>query len=719
MSRVPIRSWATPCGASPPSPQGATLRATAFAVLLVTPFALGAQEGGGAPVDSTPLRAIARWDSAQYVSSRAPIAFELTRPLGAGERLALVVGSHDVSGALRLQGRRAEYVPAALRLPSGATEAVAYVVTADGRWAEAGRAPLRVRTRTGLDEGGLTPSADLASTGQLDQFVAKGAPPPDRRAYQDLTLRLGLSGRALRDGWEVMLQSNAVGASERTQRLRYGERQDRAPTVDLSDYQVQLRRGGARAAIGNISVGANRYLLSGFGSRGVTAGVQLHPAVSIEASAVNGTNVVGWDNLLGVSDGDHRMLSTGIALEFIPSRPGALHVDVQALDGSLLPRTGYTQGAVTDAERSRGYGWQVSMSDPQQRVRLGAGVSQSRFRNPSDPLLAGDTTIVAVRSERRQARYGELGLQLLRDVKVIGSTRASLGATARHERIDPLYRSVGAWVQGDQQQDGADLTATIGALSIQGAYSRGRDNLADIPSILTTHTTRRALTLAAPIGGLLGLGSRAWLPVAGFAWEGTAQAGDGVPVNSDFQATHVPDQFNRVRSASLAWSPTRFSLSYRWNESMQDNRQVGRERADLRTRVHGVQLGLNGIPRFTPALEGSVERQQVFETGVQARTSRVGTLWQSQLTRTLAFNGNVSHMWSFDPFAQRRTRNLELQGELSQGFTLYRAADGGTQGRVWLRYARTRASFLPVVPDPTIVPQLMWTVNAGTSFRFF
>ncbi|HEX4931937.1 MAG TPA: hypothetical protein VFV33_02085, partial [Gemmatimonadaceae bacterium] len=385
MSRPFSRIRAVACGIYHlPTPRVAMAMAT-LAFPWCVPPALPAQSGGTERPDSASVRAVARWDSARFVSSRSPIAFDLSRPLTAGERLALVVGSHDVSGAVRLEGRRAEYVPSAMRLPPGATEAVAYVVTADGRWEEAGRAALRVRTRAGLEAGAWTPSADLASTGQLDQYVAEGAPSPDRRAYQDLTLRLGLAGKAARDGWEVTLQSNAVGASEKTQRLRYGERQDRAPTVDLSDYQLQLRHGAVRAAIGNLSVGGNRYLLSGFGSRGVTAGVQLHRAVSLEASAVNGTNVVGWDNLLGVSEGDHRMLSTGLAVEFIPSRPGALHVDVQALDGSLLPRTGFTQGAVTDAERSRGYGVQVSMSDAQQRVRFGAGVTESRFRNPSDP----------------------------------------------------------------------------------------------------------------------------------------------------------------------------------------------------------------------------------------------------------------------------------------------------------------------------------------------
>ncbi len=691
----------------------------ACAIAALSPVAMEGQANGAPEPGVSPLRVVARWDAARFVGSRDPLALALSRPLGAGERLALLVGAIDVSAALRVQGQEVQYVPATLRLPAGAIEAVAYLVTADGRWEEVGRAPLRVRSRAGLEEGAFTPSADLASTGQLDQSVENGAPPPDRRAYQDVTLRLGLAGRALRGGWEWSLQSNVVGMSERTQRLRFAERQDGAPALDLSDYQLSLHRGPVLAAVGNLSVGRNRYLLAGFGSRGASMGVQLHRAVALEASAVNGTNVVGWENPLGVSQGDHRMLSAGLALELVPSRPGTFHVDVQALDGALLPRTGYTQGAVTDAERSRGVGVQVTATDPSQRLRFGAGVTESRFRNPADPLLAGDTTIIATRAERRQARFGEFGVQLLRDVALLPRVRTSLGLTARHERIDPLYRSVGAYVQGDQQVDGGDVTASVGALAVQAGYSRGRDNLAGIPSILTTRTTRRILSLAAPVHGVLGLAARAWLPAASFAWEGTAQAGDGVPVNSDFQPTHVPDQYNRARTATLTWSSARMNVAYRWNESLQDNRQVGRERADFRTRVHGIQLGLSGSPRFTPAIDASVERQAILESGSQLRTTRVGTLWQGQLTRTLALNGNLSHMWSFDPFAQQRTRNLELQGELSQGFTLYRATDGGTQGRVFVRYARTRAVFLPIVPDPALVPRLVWTINAGSSFRFF
>jgi hypothetical protein len=688
--------------------------------LMVCVLPLSAQDAAApTEADAMPFRVVARWDSSRYLSGRTTLTFDLARSLAPGERLAVLIGSSDVSGAVRVHGRRADYDPAALRLPSGTTDAVVYVVSRDGEWREAGRATLRVRTRAGLDRNAATPSVDLASSGQLGQHVPGGAPEPARRTWQDLTLRLGFTGLGARGSWETSFQSNAVGVSEKTQRLRWGERQERAPALDLTDYRMQVLRGPVRVAVGNLSVGANPYLLSGFGSRGITASAQVRRGIAIETGVLNGTNVVGWDNLLGVSNGDHRMLTAGVDLELVPGRPGAFEVDIQALEGAVLPRTSYTQGAVTDAERSRGYGVQLRLSNASQRIRLAGGITRSRFRNPNDPLLQGDTTLVPVRSETRAARSGELGIDLLRELRLFRSTRASLGATARHERIDPLFRSVGAFVQGDMQQNTAELNGTVGALVFQGVIARGRDNLANIPSILTTHTTRRALSLAAPIHGLLGMTARAWLPLATFRWEGTIQAGDAVPVNGDFAATHVPDQYNRLRAASLSWSPDRFQIAYRWDESLQDNRQVGRERADIRARVHGLSIALNGSPRVTPALEASVERQDIRETAQQQRTSRVGTAIQAQVTRTLAFSANLAHTWSFDPFGERRTRNVELQSELSQGFTLYRAVDGGTQGRMFLRYARTRAVFLPFTPDPSAVPQLMWTLNGGTSIRLF
>jgi hypothetical protein len=302
---------------------------------------------------------------------------------------------------------------------------------------------------------------------------------------------------------------------------------------------------------------------------------------------------------------------------------------------------------------------------------------------------------------------------------LFGRTRVALGTTLRHERVDPLYRSVGAHVGADLRQDGAELVGTLGAVAVQGAASRGRDNLAGIASILTTRTDRRAVNVAAPMAGLLGLKTNHWLPAATFVWERTTQAGDGIPVNGDFSASHVPAQWSYMRSASLTWTWPRVAAAWRWNSSLQDNRQPGRETSDLRARVHAVSLALTGFPSVTPNLDGSVERQDFAETGTQHRTTRLGGGVQATLLRAFGLTANLSRTWTFDPVASRRVRQLEVQGELSRGFSLYRHNEGGAQGRVFVRYARTRGRFLPLVPDPALASQLTWSVNAGSSFRLF
>lgn len=669
--------------------------------------------------DSTPPVATARWAADRVQASRSALELDLSRALGPGERLAMVIGNTDVSAGLELAGTRARFRPVGWRLPAGDAEVVTYLVDAAGGWREIGRAPLKVATRLGFERARVAPSIDLNSTGQLDHSVDPGQV-PGRGAYQDLTVRIGIENSVAHRGWELQAQGNVVGVTQESQRLRWAARQIDAPALDLADYRVQVARGGVRLALGNVTAGANRHLINGFGSRGLSAGVRLGPVASFDAAVVNGSNVVGWSNPLGLARSDHRIALGTLSLELLPNRPGGLHVDVSGLDGSLLPETGFTQGAATDAEESRGFGFQVMASDARQRVRFSGGIARSRFVNPGDPLLFGDTAVVAVQPTTRSARYGELGLQLLQDLKLGGTTAASLAATVRHERVDPLYRSVGGYLQSDVQNDGLDLTGSVGALSFQAAATAARDNLGKLAAVLTSRTRTRSVSVAAPLGQLLGLPPTVWaLPALNYSWQRTRQYGEGLPDEGGFQATHVPDQWSTAQTGSAAWSAPTWTLTYRWNQSFQDNRQTGRESADFRGIVHGVSLGLNAIRGLTPSLDVSVERQKNFESGLTQRTERFGGSAQAQLTRTTAFSGSVSEAWGFDPFADQRTRNTEFQVELSQGFNLYRRVDGGTQARVFVRYARTRASLLPTIPVSGLVPRVMWTFNAGGSIRLY
>ena len=696
----------------PSRPRPITPGLLAGLVCLALPF-----HAASAQQDSTVRLALApRWAADQFLSSREAIELELSRPLRyPTEQLALLIGTIDVTNVLEVDRELVRYRPAGNRLPAGELEVTAYLISG-GRWQEVGRFPLKVRTRVGLDRGRILPSLDLTSTGQLDQGGTDRTP-PDRRTYQDLTLRIGLETEMTRGGWQLSAAGNAVGVSQKAQRLRWGDLQEQAPPVDLSDYRVSVARGGSSLMIGNLTAGGHRYLLDGFASRGAALGTRFGSAVSVEALLVNGSNVVGWNNPIGLTEPAHRIASATVSVDLLPSRPGGMRLALSGVDGSVLPQTGFNEGAATDAEESRGLGAQVTLSDVGQRIRFAGGLARSRFVNPADPLLADGNALVPVRPTSRTARYAELTLQLLRGLRLNRSIAATLGAGLRHERVDPLYRSVGASPQADVEKNGLDLTGSIGALALQAALLRVRDNLAGLRSILTTRTRNATLSAALPLGALLTRGDRWYFPQLSFSWQRSHQYGEGIPENGDFSASHVPDQVSVSRSTAVAWTYEASTLTYRWDRSSQDNRQAGRERADFRADVHGISVSATPDPGVQASIDLSIERQRSVEQGITQRLERVGTSLRWEATRTTELAGSLSQSWATDPGTAQRARNTELQLEVSQGMNLYRRPEGGTQGRVFVRFSRARAAVY-VPTDPGVL-DVRWTLAAGGSLRLY
>ncbi|MGH7471690.1 MAG: hypothetical protein ACRENP_27370, partial [Longimicrobiales bacterium] len=656
---------------------------------MVSSLLLWAGAGGVLAQESVTVQA--GWSAEQFQSSRAELELMLSRTLQTPvERLALLVGTLDVSAFVDVKGQRARYRPAAARLPAGESEVIAYVVTAAGDWQEIGRFPLRVRNRVGVDRSGVVPVVDLSSTGQLDQRVADGEPPPARKTYQDLTLRMGFEGQVARQGWQITTQANALGVTEKAQRLRWSEMQADAPAVDLSDYRIRVAEGRSHLTLGTVTAGNHRYLLNNFGSRGIATALEAGSFAILDAAVLNGTNVVGWSNPFGLMRPAHQILSATLSLELLPSRPGGIHVGISGLNGSVLPLTSINQGSVTDAEKNRAMGVAVMLSDAQQRFRFSGGFARSRYANPADPLLAGDTILVPVQTTVRSARHAELAVQVLRGWALTQSMQTTLGATVRHERVDPLYRSIGSFGQADVENNGLELQATVGALALQATASEARDNLAHIASILTTRTRNRGVTGTLPLGTLLRAQNAWYWPALNASWQRVRQFGEGLPTNGDFSASHVPDQLNTTESASLGWNRGSASLGYRWNRSFQDNRQTGRERADFRALVHNATLSMTPGARFTASLDLSAERQKNVEFGTTQQLERLGATAQWQLLRNTALTGSLSQSWGRDAMSAQKTRNSEHQLELAQGFTIYRSLESGTQGRLILRYARAR-----------------------------
>ncbi|HJU76145.1 MAG TPA: hypothetical protein VJ717_20560, partial [Gemmatimonadaceae bacterium] len=518
--------------------------------------------------------------------------------------------------------------------------------------------------------------------------------------------------------WSIESQTNVVGSSRQDQTLRFAQRGQEAPKVDLADYLITLRAGRARLSLGHVNAGTNRHLMNGFGSRGVTLATDMGPT-TVTLSALNGSSIVGWNNPLGLAEERHRVTAAALGTELIRQRPGALRVELSLLDGSLLPQTSFTQGAVVDAEESRGAGLQVSASTPDQRMRFTVGYARSRFTNPArDPQLLGDTAVRPVRPETRSSQFVEVGVGLLQNaqVRLLGAT--SLNAAYRHERIDPLYRSVAASTQADLQQNAFELNGNVGLLSAQLTHARSHDNLDEVLSVLRTLSRQTAASVALPLTSVARLRRVAkWLPALGYSMGHTHQFAAGTPTNGDFRPTDLPDQVSLTHNADAQWQPAgALRATYRFSSSDQDNRQPTRELADFAARTHAMTLAI-ALGACEVSVEASSERQLAKERGEKSNVRRLGlgVTWRPwHATSIIALMNTVN---AHDASRPTGSRNNEARFEVSQGLM---PSGGVSRGQLFLRYALTaaRVPFADAVPAE-LAWQRQWTLSSGVSLRLF
>jgi hypothetical protein len=694
---------------------------------LISPVVVGAQDPAPATGTDTTLNATASFPTDRFIPADTPVGFTLTRALGPSDgRLALVVGSMDVSALAEQSATSIAYRPRSVRLPRGESQAVLYLVNG-GAWTEVARVPLKVLATGGFTAATAKPSAALTMKGQLAEGHSANAPEPERPTYQDFSVSGGLQSAHVRGGWTLRTQSNYLGVSRREEALRWGLRQNEAPRFDLSDYVVQIERGRTTVGLGHVSTGSNRHLMNEFASRGASVSVRGGVA-NLAVAALNGSSVVGWNNFAGLDNGNHRIYSATLGMELRPRRPGALHLDATVLDGSLLPQTSFTQGAVVDAERSTGTGVQLSASTPSQRLRAAVGYARSRFDNPidRDTQLDSGVAVVPVRREASGAQYVELNAVLLQSATLANLFATTLNAGYRHERVDPLYRSVAASVQGDRLQHTGDLGGNIGVLSFQLSHGRGSDNLDRLASVLTTRTRTSAANATLPTAGLFRVRRHpARWPQLGYALMRTHQFGVGVPVDGDFSATHVPDQMSVVHDATAAWQGEKWRLHYRFNQSDQDNRQVGRERSDLAGTSHTASAGLTIRSNLDLSIDASDERQSNRELAQRTTVRRLGGTVNWRATALTTLTAFASTSVSSDAPSTSDADNSEVRFELARGFDLWRnPGGGGTRGQLFLRYASQSSSLhqrsleAPVVP-PIRTMRAAWTLSSGASLRVF
>jgi hypothetical protein len=645
------------------------------------------------------------------------VALEITpsRSLAPGERLAAFLDHTDVTDLFRASPLGLTYDASSIALPSGQHELVVYFVAGDG-WTEIARAPLRVRTPRGYDTARLDPRFDFSLKGRLDEghFPAENVPTRDG-GYQDLGGQFNLETEHVRNGLAIKGQTSFIGTSYRPEALRYGQLGSDAPKVDLSSYVVQYQQGDIGLSVGHVGFGNQPHLISGFNSRGTLFSYRPSERVDVSLAAMNGSSIVGWRNFVGLDEPDHRLLSGSIGLEAF-SRAGALRVELTGLGASLLPQSGYNQGDVTDAEESQGLGIRVAAATAGSRLRLEGGLARSRYLNPFDVALALGDSLVPVRAERKNARYIETNVEILQNVALGGTRTASLGLGFRHERVDPLYGSIGAYARPDLLQNQWNLRSNVAGIDVQASHARAEDNLDDIASILKTKTRRTWGILGFPLATIWGIqaGAAAWVPTLGYRYDRTHQFGAGIPVDSDFSASHIPDQMSVNQGATADWHWNRVSLGYRLDHSRQDNRQEGRELADLTNLVHAVAFGFTPHARVRLDLEATRERAASKERQEIARTRRFGIRgnWSAFDRTTLSVSWALTHAEDDAGIRERDDTTLDAQ------WSSFVPRLDRIGGQYFLRFSRTSAQALDREFDLDD-ERRNWSVDSGLNFSFF
>lgn len=618
------------------------------------------------------------------------IRLHLSRPLSPNDgRLAVLVGSLDLTDLFEWRDQSLVYHPQALPLPAGENQLAVFLVTPEGQWRETARFSLRVLTTHGFEQADFSPQIDVQGTRVVHQrFEPEGSGVPRQ---DDASMNLVLNGALARNGWRFSSRLHTLGVAEREKALCYGERGEDAPLVDLSDYSIRVDHAEDQRTyfeLGHVSHGQHRHLMPGFASRGAILGVPIGAAGAARFAALSGTSIVGWNNFTGLSHSDHRVLTAGLGWQVLPTRPGAVRIDLDYLDGSLLPRSAFNAGSITDAETSQSWGVRVSGATPSGRLRYDTGYARSRFHNPFDPLLAFDLDLVPVREEERAARYLDLSWNVVQS-RLIGRHAASLSLALRHERVDPQYRTVTAAVQSDIDQNVIELSSLLGPLQLQLAHARTEDNLDDLPSVLTTKTHRNNAGLGLALSNLFIEPNRfaSWLPLLTYSFDRFHQFGAGVPINSGFNASHVPDQVSERHGVGLAWQGASWQFSYRADFSEQDNRQPGRENADFDHSLHAVSLSLALHESLDVSFEVSRERAYSLEAARidRNRNYAFGLAWN--ITRQLSFAGTVALTESFDEprTSSSDTTNLDLS--LSYRVQWRTSAQRGLLGQLFLRYS--------------------------------
>jgi len=302
------------------------------------------------------------------VTPEEAIELTLNRPVSPAEgRIAVVVGSTDLTDLFVVEGASLKYSPRPFPLPAGENDLTVYLVAPGGEWkpvasfklkvgvkaetvaetvqtasgeqatqtasneqatqpvqtqtAEVAQAAAQtqavaepVKRRFGFDKFDLAPALNIGFKSQFAETHFPDSNKPERPTFADATLQGTWKSEMARGTFNMKHQFDIVGSSFRNEALRFAEQGANARKIELSSYLMEFQHGTRKFNIGHSSIGAQRHLLNNFSSRGFTIASPISKNLDVSLVAMNSTNVVGFDNFFGLANQNHRLYGGVVCL---------------------------------------------------------------------------------------------------------------------------------------------------------------------------------------------------------------------------------------------------------------------------------------------------------------------------------------------------------------------------------------------------------------------
>ena len=646
--------------------------------------------------------------------------------------LAFFIGKTDVSSFMT-KGADGSFVydASSLALQAGTNELKVYDKSGgDSDWAELGTVELNVLSKGGFRVSKFTPNIEINSIGEVSQNLSGDTDSllsPDDSNKNNISSSISFESEHRRDGLEITSNTNIVTTSRREAALRFGEKENNAPKVDLSEYIVTAVKGKTSVSLGHISQGNHPLLVDNLSNRGLMIQRQVTDRVSVGVSTQSGREITGSDHILGFTKSNNRISTFTVGVDLL-KREGGAKLEVSYITGKTVAESNFDEGQVPTAETNSGYGLRLTTNSESGKLTTDTAFARSTYNNPTDQTLEfNGETLVDVKETSNNAFYTSIGYQVFSEKELSKTISADLSINVRYAETDSEYQSMAAFPNPDERAKEIGLTGRVGLVELQLKQIQSRDNLENINTILTTQTNTTEFALSTSLKEMFGAKEgeepnkyNKLLPSLNVSAQRVRQFALNSPKteDSDFNDnSHLPDQLNLTVSNTLEWDFDKWSLGYTTDWSDQDNKQIGREKADFNTLGHQLSLTFRPKDSITLGISAGRVRSTDEEQSTKRYDNTYGLNLDWQINDKFTLSADHTRNRSKDNVDIEKTLTTSSGLKLSYQFNLPTPTGGKLPGQAFIRYIVQDASSKNKEQDIDSNAKIS-AVYAGVNFSF-